>query len=53
MCGGVVEILALLKFSTSPRLLGSVEIRAIIPIAVTTSGIVSLTRKYGKNFILS
>lgn len=53
ICGGVVEILALLKFSTSPRLLGSVEIRAIISIAANIIGIISFTRKYGKNFILS
>lgn len=53
MWGGVVEILALLKFSTSPKLFGSFEISAIMATVVTTSGIVSFTRKYGKNFILS
>lgn len=53
MWGGVVEILALLKFSTSPRLFGSVEINATIATVASISGIMSFTKKYGKNFILS
>jgi len=53
MWGGVVDALALLKFSTSPNIFGDITSRITIDIEIAHIGRVSLTMKYGKNFILS
>lgn len=53
MCGGVVDLLAVLKFSTSPNILGLIEIISINKMEMKIIGIVSFTAKYGKNLILS
>jgi len=53
MCAGVVVILAVLKFSTSPSILGLIEIKPNTPNTTSIVGMVSFTIKYGKNFILS
>ena len=53
MWAGVVDSLAVLKFSTSPSTLGEwVIVRSII-IAIIEQGVISLIIKNGKNFILS
>lgn len=53
ICGGVVVILALLKFSTSPNMLGDMHTNLNIKNPIIIRGIESFTKKYGKNFILS
>lgn len=53
MWAGVVVILATLKFSTSPSMLGLIESIILMKMAIIMKGVISLTTKYGKNFILS
>lgn len=53
MWAGVVVILAVLKFSTSPNMLGLREIIILIITIMVRRGVVSFTIKKGKNFILS
>lgn len=53
MCKGATRGLAILKFSTSPSMLGEFEIRVIIIIIERTAGSRSLIEKRGLNFILS
>lgn len=50
---GVVDVLAVLKFSTSPSAFGAIITMCPMVNAITNSGRVSFTMKYGKNFILS
>jgi len=50
---GVVVMLALLKFSGSPRCSGLKEIRVLIAHRITVIGKISLIMKIGKNFLLS
>lgn len=45
MCAGVVVILAVLKFSTSPSMFGFIVIRILIVIKIINKGVVSLTKK--------
>lgn len=46
-------ILALLKFSTSPNMLGDSLIITLRIRKITSRGVQSFTAKYGKNLILS
>lgn len=53
MCVGVVDAVAIEKFSTSPSKFGPSEISVAIAAAKATMGVRSFTTMYGKNFILS
>lgn len=53
MCRGATRGLAMLKFSTSPSMLGAFEIKVIIIIIERTVGSRSLIENRGLNFILS
>lgn len=53
MCVGVVVILAMLKFSGSPKYSGLNEIRVLNSRIINVIGKISLTIKIGKNFIFS
>lgn len=53
MCAGVVVLLAVLKFSTSPNMLGSIDMMVPIEISKIDRGKMSFIKKYGKNFVLS
>lgn len=44
MCAGVVVILAVLKFSTSPSMFGLIVIRTLIVTKISSKGVVSFTR---------
>lgn len=50
---GATRGLAGLKFSTSPKMLGVLEVIKIIAIIITMAGIVSFTENKGLNFTLS
>ena len=53
MCTGVTRGLAGLKFSTSPRRFGALEIISMNRIEIRVPGSKSLTENEGWNFILS
>lgn len=53
MWRGALRGFAGLKFSTSPRRFGSLEIRVSMRPAIRIIGMVSFTEKKGLNFILS
>jgi len=53
MCTGVTRGFAGLKFSTSPRMLGTLEIISMNRIEIRVPGSRSFTEKEGWNFILS
>lgn len=50
---GVEVGIASVKFSTSPNMLGFINIIVENIIIINKAGVVSLIMKYGKNFILS